>query len=698
VVTASGLIATPDEPHPPPVDPALPSGAPAGRNALRIIPGLDGLRGVAVLAVMAFHAGLGWVNGGLLGVDMFFVLSGFLVTSLLLAEHARTGTLDLLRFWGRRARRLLPALVVMLLGVCVYARWVGWGIPPSQLRGDALATLAYFANWHFIVSGQNYFVRFAAPSPLLHTWSLAVEEQYYLVWPLIALVVLRRFGRRWLGWAAAGIGAASAGLCAWLYLGGASVDRLYYGTDTRAQSIMVGAVLAILVPLSKQPGGFGVPEPGGRRTEGRWAGRRPARDRSIGVLGVAGAAALALALHSVRGDGAFLYEGGFLLVALSTAAVIAVVVEQPRALLTRAMCWRPLRYTGRISYGLYLYHWPLFLVLDGARTSLSGVALLAVRVGATFVVAAASFRFVEQPIRTWRSTGHVRRGFAWAGSAAAVGVLVVVMLATTVTPVTPAEASLPLGSRPPARFVGPGGVDAAHPEHALLLGDSMALTLGVGLGEDARAWGITLDNQGVIGCDLDPQTTVDVMGTVSPAAGGCPHWRSAWAKLIARTDPDVVVVLLGRWECIDRIWQGRWTSVGEPAFDRHLQAELGQVIEIAASHGAKVAMLTLPFIAQTTEQPDGSPWDMNLPARTIAYNADVRRAVAEHPHQATVLNLNRMLDPQGYYTSFIDGIRVRSYDDEHISKAGGELLRSALLPSLVNLGLSAYEARDHHGA
>jgi hypothetical protein len=172
----------------------------------------------------------------------------------------------------------------------------------------------------------------------------------------------------------------------------------------------------------------------------------------------------------------------------------------------------------------------------------------------------------------------------------------------------------------------------------------------------------------------------------------------SWAQLVDRERPDVVAVLLGRWECIDRLFDGRWTHVGEPAFDRHLVAELGQVIDIGSAHGAKVAMLTLPYIAQTTEQPDGSPWDMNLPSRTNAYNADVRRAVAEHPHQATVINLNKMLDPQGHYTSFIDGVRVRSFDDEHISTAGGQLLRSALLPMLVDLGLPTYRANLAHSS
>ena len=202
----------------------------------------------------------------------------------------------------------------------------------------------------------------------------------------------------------------------------------------------------------------------------------------------------------------------------------------------------------------------------------------------------------------------------------------------------------------------------------------------------------------MIGCDLDPDTTVNVMGSVSPAADGCPDWRSDWRRLVDKERPDVVVVLLGRWECLDRLFDGRWTHVGEAVFDRHLVAELGEVIDIGSAHGAKVVMLTLPYIAQTTEQPDGAPWDMNLPSRTNAYNVDVRRAVAEHSGQATVVNLNKLLDPAGHYTSYLHGVRVRSFDDEHISPAGGQLLRGAILPALVDLGLSTYSAHRGQGS
>jgi len=628
---------------------------------------------------MLFHAGVQWFGGGLLGVDIFFVLSGFLVTSLLLGEQARTGALRLGRFWARRARRLVPALVVLLAGVCAYARWVGTGISPGQLRGDAFSTLGYVANWHYITAGQNYFNRYAPPSPLLHTWSLAVEEQFYLIWPLVVLVVLRRFGRRGLGWTATVLAAASAAVCAGLYLNGASVNRLYYGTDTRAQSIMIGAVAAILVPMSQE---------------------RPLSGRSshvMGILGIAGAGVVAYCLHAVQGAGAFLYEGGFLLVGLSTAAVVVVTVGRPRDVLSRALSWRPLRYTGRISYGLYLYHWPIFLLLTYSRTGLSHLPLLLTRFAVTFVVADLSYRFIETPIRTGKPFAFARRLPARPLiTVAAAGIpiaTVMAVLAATVTPGSSASASLPASYQAPVGYQGPAGADAAHPERALLLGDSMAETLGAGLSVGSLGWGVSLTNHGELGCDLDPQTTVNVMGVVGPAALGCPQWRTEWARLVAQSDPDVVVVLLGRWESLDRVYDGRWTHVGEAAFDQHLQDELSQIITIGSSSGARVVFLTLPYIAETTVQPNGSPWDMNLPSRTDAFNADVRAAVDAHPGQSSVIDLNKILDPRGHYVSTIDGFRVRDTDEEHLSRLGGEWLRPLLLPQLAALGGAHYQAR-----
>ena len=666
-----------------------PTGAALTRGSgLKPVPGIDGLRAVAVVAVMAFHAGLGWANGGLLGVDVFFVISGFLVTSLLLQEHSITGTIDPRRFWSRRARRLLPGLLVLLAGISLYARWQGSGVSPTKIRGDAFASLFYFANWHYILSGQNYFVRFGAPSPLLHTWSLAVEEQFYLVWPLIVLLVMKRYGTRALGWAAGALAVGSAVLSASLYQSGAAVDRIYYGTDTRSQALMVGALLAVVLQTS----GSGV----------SCDHRRFGRGWLVSGAGLGGAITLALLLHSVRGNGPFLYRGGFTLVALASAAVLALTVRLPSHPLSRILAWSPLRFTGRISYGLYLYHWPLFLVLDATRTGLRGVDLAAVRFAATFAVAVLSFYLIEDPIRTGRGWFRVPlprvkvapvRALASPRTAGSIAAAVVVLALVTVSdppqgPPSAAGASAsPLGARMSPLAGSPG------PQRALLLGDSMAVTLGPGLSVDSARWGVLMDNQGAIGCDVDPSTTVNVMGVVSRAAQGCPRWDESWSNLVERIDPDVVVVFLGRWETIDRLFGGRWITVGDPSFDRHLQTELGRIVEIGSARGARVVFLTLPYITQTTQQPNGAPWDMNLPARTDAYNADLRAAVARYPGRAALIDLNAMVDPGGHYVSYIGKVRVRDYDDEHLSKAGGEWLRPLILPRLAVLGSERTVAR-----
>ena len=222
------------------------------------IAGLDGIRAIAVIGVLGFHAGVAGFGGGLLGVDIFFVLSGYLITSLLVAEWTRTGHLSFLRFYERRARRLLPGLFLLLLLVAVYAHWFAETDTLSQLRGDAFSTLAYVANWRFIFSGQSYFVHFGPPSPLLHTWSLAVEEQFYLIWPGVALLVMRWRGRRGLAVVAAAGIVVSAALTLVLFHHGVSVSRLYYGTDVRTQEVMVGALLALAGavdrPLGRSPG------------------------------------------------------------------------------------------------------------------------------------------------------------------------------------------------------------------------------------------------------------------------------------------------------------------------------------------------------------------------------------------------------------------------------------------------------------
>jgi hypothetical protein len=208
-------------------------------------------------------------------------------------------------------------------------------------------------------------------------------------------------------------------------------------------------------------------------------------------------------------------------------------------------------------------------------------------------------------------------------------------------------------------------------------------------------WGAAIDNQGSVGCDLDPDSTVNIEGSITKAAQGCAHWPTKWRQMVDRLDPDVVAVELGRWEVSDRTVDGHWTQIGEPAWDHLYAAELARAIRILSSKGAHVVIFTLPYIMQTTEAPNGTPWDINQPVRTNDYNAVVRKVVARSDGRASVFDLNRAIDPRGVYTSYLDGVRVRNPDDEHLSVRGGELLRPLVLPTLVQLGLS--HALNHPG-
>ncbi len=648
------------------------------------VPALDGIRAVAVIAVLFFHAGVGWFGGGMLGVDMFFALSGFLITSLLVAEHRRSGTIRLGQFYERRARRLLPALFIMLLIVAAYCAWFAEPDLLASIRGDALSTLVYFSNWHFVLSDQGYFVHTGAPSPLLHTWSLAIEEQFYLVWPMVSLVVLRRRGPRALALVAAAGVAASVALTWSLVAVGESTTRLYYGSDTRAQAVMVGAFLGALGPVS-----------GWVRRRSGWT-ERPSGRRAIAAFGLLGAAGCVWAIHTVAGDNALLYHGGFALMAAATGAVIVAVAAQPRSVLARVLSLSPLVYVGRISYGLYLYHWPIFLMLDNAHTGLLGWRLLLVRLAATAVVSVASYHLVEQPVRqrrflrTWR-----------AALAAPVGAVVVAvaLLAATVAPPALAATSTTLVPPHPntVNIERAHGLAPGQTVRTLVLGDSLALTLGIGLSDHSQAWGVHVDNRAILGCDLDPDSTVNIEGNVGQAAQGCADWRHTWTTLIQRSDPDVVAIELGRWEVSDRIVNGKWARIGAKPWDDLLGHLLDQAISVANQRGAKVVLFTLPYIQQTTEQPNGQPWDINQPVRTDQYNAVLRQAVARHPGVASIIDLNRLLDPDGHYTSYIDGVRVRNADDEHPSTAGGELLRPHILPQLLALGLPHLRQRTATG-
>ena len=341
----------------------------------RYWPSLDGVRGVAIAAVIAFH--LGYLGGGWFGVDIFFVLSGFLITSLLLSERAASGRVRLGAFWARRARRLLPALLLLLLVLGVYALAGGPGVVPSQLRSPALATLLYFANWQQIVAGHSYFAQYQAVNPLMHTWSLAIEEQYYLVWPLAFLGLLALGRRRSLRVLVVGTATLAAGSALWMGVAAHvfGPNRAYLGTDTRVWELLLGGL-----------GAMALAHAGPVRRRASWS--------AASVLAVGG---VALALVVGTGPPTWMWDGGLVAVAAATLVVVVGSVRHPEGAVARVLAIGPLRWLGRISYSLYLWHWPVIVLMTAQNTGVSGAPLLICRLAAMLSAACLSYVLVERP-------------------------------------------------------------------------------------------------------------------------------------------------------------------------------------------------------------------------------------------------------------------------------------------------------------
>ncbi len=342
------------------------------------LPALDGLRGVAILGVLLFHTG--HLPGGFLGVDLFFALSGYLITDLLLREIAATGAVSLAAFWGRRIRRLMPALAVMLAGVTLLVWAVG---PPNMARttlSDGPWVQADLVNWHLLAESASYWDRFGPARVFGHLWSIAVEEQFYLAWPVLLLVIARcaRRVERAVAAAASLISAVSLVLMVAL-VNPADPTRVYTGTDTRAFSLLLGALVAT------GPA---------RAALARAAGRRAGAVSVLLTAGIGTVWALADGEESL-----WLYRGGLLAHALACALVIALCAQAPQTLPARVFAWPPLRWLGLISYSLYLWHWPVIVLLSQQRTGLSGWPQGAVVCAVSVGLAGLSKYLVEDPVR-----------------------------------------------------------------------------------------------------------------------------------------------------------------------------------------------------------------------------------------------------------------------------------------------------------
>lgn len=604
-------------------------------------PALEGLRGVAVVAVLLFHADVPGAGGGFLGVSTFFTLSGFLITGLITAQREHEGRVRLGAFWGRRFRRLMPAALVALAGIVVLGSAFGDFPQHARLRFDGLAALFYVANWWLILSGGAYADLMGSPSFVQHFWSLAIEEQFYAVFPLVAAGLLVRGGRRPL---ALVLGIGTLVSWGWMFdLAGttATTARIYYGTDTRCSELLVGGVLSLALS--------------GRRIVDE-------RARLLALLGVGGLLVSAVFWVVASVESPWLYRGGLAVYALASACVVAGCIA-PSGPVRRLLSWPGLRWIGRVSYGAYLYHWPIFLVVDEG-TGLGPTALFGLRVGLTFGVAAVSHRWLEEPILSGRLLTDWRRWVVAPVAFASVGAAL-----SFARP----DVSLPSLPDTPAPLV------AGAPRIAIV-GDSVADDIGDGLGMWATRTGeAEILNIAIRGCGL-------AIGAWPERASRrplvCDRWRERAQGRLEAFAPQVIVAVTAVWELNNRekpSWGGP-RALGDPLFDAWLLDDFQVTARFLGGFEAPVVWLTTPCIRKMKGGTDGA-FD---PARVRHLNGTILPTLAEgSPEIVELIDLYDAVCPGGRFTTSIYGIQPFRSGGVHFSERGQQWVGEWLGPQVV---------------
>lgn len=581
-------------------------------------PGLDGLRGLAVAIVLLYHAHFGFAIGGFLGVSVFFTLSGYLITSLLLRERARDGAISLRGFWSRRFRRLLPAALATQGFVLVLAAAGVWdGDQLRALREDVPAALGQVVNLSFILRGTSYVGNTTAPSPLNHYWSLSLEEQFYVLFPLVvaAALLLGRSRRRVLvGVLVVGIGLSAL---ASARFGAGNVDRAYFGLDTRLAELLVGALLACATLYRVQ-------------LVHAWQRALAA------VVGVAGLGGLAWLTATATVSSTWLYPGGLLLTAGCSAAVIFAAVQP--GVVSSALSVGPLVWAGRVSYGLYLYHWPVFLWLTPRRTGWDQWPLFGVRMAVTVALALVSYHLLEQPICTRRFlTGWRPMAIAPAAMAA----LVVALLVTT-SDLPARDVSLDRSSSASASGAAPIPPPPPPPQRVLVVGDEVAASIVPDPVAAAERAGIDVRVVAVPGCGVSVGGSRLVSGQAPEVANPpvCDSAPTQWSEAAAQFLPDVVVVAAGAWDVTDRqFWsEDPVRRPGDQTFDDFLRTEIATRVDELSAHGATVVWLTMPHVRRALPGVafPAESLPENDPARIDRYNAVVNELAASTPSMEVV--------------------------------------------------------------
>ncbi|MDO8389233.1 MAG: acyltransferase family protein [Actinomycetota bacterium] len=612
---------------------------PAGHAPARAatIPALDGLRGLAVIGVLLFHDGR--LQGGFLGVDLFFALSGMLITGLLIEEWNRTSRIDLRRFWSRRFRRLLPALTIMLMAIVPMMRL--WGSPAQiQAAKDGVVPgLFYLSNWQQISHSNDYWALFTDPSPLTHLWSLAVEAQFYLAWPALFILIARL--PRWrpvLGVTTAVLAIGSA-ILMWQLFDPRSPTRSYVGSDTRAASLLAGALVAIV----------GLPAMIARLAE-RF--RRTITSAQLAMVG-----GLAIAWGTVDGaTSTLLPRGGYLLHSCACAVLAASLGLARPTILQRLLGLRPLRLAGLVSYGWYLWHWPVYLILSSERADGWGLGrwqLSLLRWLVSLAIAVASYFIVEMPIR--RRTMLTQRfsgAMAFITSLAIVATLsVVISLPNTspkafdptsigrpstspsTQPTATADGSTPPASTQPRRVV-----------HSLIWeGDSVAHTSWPGIVAAFGAAGVDVIYRGYPGTGFVPRPGADTF--------------KLYLQPVLDTHPDVVVYLFSGWD----------STYSEEKQTAWFQTYTQTILDT----GAALVFVTHPPVDTTKTKLD-----------TTVMRRLATELAAERPNDVILLDADQLWGPFAYDVNG-DGVNERMKDGAHMCPQGSALLANWLVHELA---------------
>ena len=667
-------------------------------------PGLDGLRAISVIAVIFYHTSFGWMHGGFLGVEVFFVVSGYLITSLLLEERERSSGVRLGQFWLRRARRLLPALFSVLIAIGIWVALFGTAQQQSDLHRDFLPGIFYFANWGQIFGGAQYFGNF---SPLRHLWSLAVEEQWYLLWPLAFVLITRnnkrpaRIGRAILI-AAGVVMVITWWLAAPTALTSDRTNFLYLSTLTRSSGLLLGAGAAFLW----RP----------------WRARSTAPGRTGVVLNIAGLAATAMLVYAFTTahlTDRSIYRWQLAAVSILSLIVVAAVVH-PAAVVPRTFFSSPaLVALGKRSYGVYLWSWPIS-VLCGAYVGSWTKFIMAMSL--TVVVSEFSYVYIETPIRkgSLRTWFERPRDSDWSTrtiAASVVGAVLVASLgmyyarvqrfdraaggpdvaidlskvqplapgAVAATPTTSATAVVLPGASvaPTTAVVTVAPVQPTGPARLVIVGDSQAHALAINLptGIDSA---FSISDGSVEGCSVyDDGTVRSARASFNRSFADCGGWADKWGKAASKGKAQIALVVLGAWDVFDVEVGGRVIAFNTPAADQRFIDNLGSGVAALRAAGSKVALLEVPCMRPKDVKGAGVPAlpERGDDARVAHLNKLLRQVAAADPANVSfVRGPTQWCNDPAISTDL--GYR---WDGVHVYKPGAKLIYETIAPALLSI-------------